>query len=87
MKKLLDLFKTKQVSLSDVLLYIEGQGMCPCLLNDDFFHWALVFDGYQDVSDDVPCDIQTSFFVEKRYWKNTIDEAVIYSLEELLNEE
>lgn len=62
---------------------LSEEGACPCLLNDDNGHWALTFEGYQDVPmGDKPIDINTSFFVEKKYWKNTIDKAIEFSLKE-----
>jgi hypothetical protein len=46
------------------------------LVNDDFGHWAVVVNGMQNVPDETPADIQTTFFVEKHEWKNTIREAI-----------
>lgn len=46
------------------------------LVNDDFGHWAVVENGMQNVPDETPADIQTTFFIEKREWKDTIREAI-----------
>jgi hypothetical protein len=63
---------------------LADQGYCPNLLNDDNGHWALVFDGFQQVPEGKePQDIETSFFVIKEFWKPTIQEAIEYSLKEL----
>jgi len=48
---------------------MTADGAAPALINDDNGHWALAFDGWQNVPrDDKPCDIQTCFFVEKDLW-------------------
>ena len=58
------------------------QGWCPCLLNDDAGHWAVVMDGMQNVPIDAPCDIQTTFWVEAHQWKETIREALLTFISE-----
>jgi hypothetical protein len=63
--ELLDLLETK-----------SNEGWCPCLLCDDAGHWAVVGDGMQNVPIDAPCDIQTTFWVEKHQWKNSVREAL-----------
>jgi hypothetical protein len=57
-------------------------GYCPCLFNDDNGHWAISFDGFQSVpAGDAPDDISTYCWIEKKWWKDSIKEALIYSLE------
>ena len=52
-----------------VVLKLVNGGACPALINDDNGHWALAFDGVQNVPmNSEPCDIQTTFFVEKDLW-------------------
>jgi hypothetical protein len=83
----------RKTSFSDTelldLLEAKGkEGWCPCLLNDDSQHWTVVGDGMQNVPIDAPCDIQTTFWVEKHQWKNSIREALeAFALEALDNEE
>ena len=61
----------------DWLEKITEDGFCPAILNDDNGHWAVAFDGVQNVpmSDDTG-DIYSTFFVEAKYWKPTIREAI-----------
>ena len=52
-----------------VILKMVENGGAPALINDDNGHWALAFDGMQNVPmGDEPCDIDTCFFVEKDMW-------------------
>ena len=70
-------------SCEEALEALAKEGFCPNLLNDDNGHWALVFDGFQSVPfGDDPEDISTTFFVFKDQWKDTVREAIIYSLEQ-----
>ena len=61
----------------DWLEKIVNEGSCPALVNDDNGHWALVFDGTQNVvSGDQPQDVATSFWIETHQWRNTAREAI-----------
>lgn len=54
-----------------------NEGACPALLNDDNGHWAVAFDGHQNVPmEDGPVDIETAFYVEAAKWKPTVREAI-----------
>lgn len=60
-------------------------GACPGLINDDNGHWAVSFEGIQtiqfrNVPDTDPCDIQTTFFVFARAWKDSIREAIDFAI-------
>ena len=67
----------------DWLEQIVSEGVCPGLINDDNGHWALVFDGMQNVpTGDAPEDISTSFFIEAHQWRDTVREAIDAALEE-----
>lgn len=57
------------------LNWLEKQYGCG-LINDDFGHWAVSFDGMQNVPKKTPADIQTTFFVEKKQWKKTVRAAI-----------
>ena len=46
------------------------------LIHDDFDHWAVAGCGFQNIPENVPDDIQTSFFIEKNEWKPSIREAI-----------
>ena len=47
------------------------------LISDDFGHWAVVSDGFQNVvMRKKPIDTCTSFFIEKGKWSKTIREAI-----------
>ena len=75
--------------LLDLLEAKSQEGWCPCLLYDDNGHWAVAGDGTQNVPmDDSPCDIQTTFWVEKHQWKNSVREALEdFALEAMESEE
>jgi len=63
---------------------LTNEGYCPALIHDDNGHWAVSFDGFQNVPmGDEPQDTRTTFWVEKRYWKNSILEAVEYAKKEI----
>ena len=69
-----------------VLEALSTIGHCPNLLNDDNGRWALSGSGYQTVvTGNRAKDVETAFFVEKKYWKKTIRQAVLFYLKELLN--
>ena len=73
--------------LLDLLEIKSKEGWCPSLLNDDSQHWAVVGDGMQNVPIDTPCDIQTTFWVEKHQWENSVREALeAFALEVLESE-
>lgn len=56
-------------------------GYCPNLFNDDNGHWAVKFDGFQNVPmEDEPTDISTYCFIEAKDWKNSIYEALVWAL-------
>lgn len=62
-------------------------GYCFNLLHDDNGHWAIASDSYQNVAvGDKPIDIQTTFFVEKKFWKDSIKKAFIYFMKDTLKE-
>ena len=51
------------------------------LISDDEGHWAvtqwgMTQWGMQNVSENPPVDIQTTFFIEAHEWKKTIREAI-----------
>lgn len=51
------------------------------LVNDDNGHWACVADGMQNVPmDESACDIQTTFFIEKDLWQDSIREAIDFAI-------
>ena len=56
-------------------------GYCPNLLNDDNGHWAVKFDGFQNVPMcDEPEYISTTCFIEAKDWKDSIYEALVLAL-------
>ncbi len=60
------------------LIRIFGEEGCGCaLISDDAGNWAVSGEGFQNVPDDPPQDIETSFFIEKSLWKSSIREALI----------
>jgi len=67
-----------------VLESLTKLGQAPNLLYDDNGHFACTGCGFQSVPEDLdePGDIKSSFFVEKKEWKNTIREAIAHYLED-----
>jgi hypothetical protein len=53
------------------------------LISDDFGHWAVSGTGMQNVPENPPDDIQTTFFIEKHEWKKTIREAILAAYKEV----
>ncbi len=57
-------------------------GYAPNILYDDNGHFAITDDGFQSIcSGDDPEDVELSFNIEKKYWKDTIREALHIYLE------
>lgn len=82
-KELARRLKARVLTADRVLEELSKLGTSPCLLNDDNGHWALTFDGFQEVADgDDPQDLAISCFVSKEQWKDTIYDAVMHALEE-----
>lgn len=80
---LIDKIKNRDISFIEALQELSEFGFCPNLLNDDNGHWAVVYDGFQTLAyGDEPCDVQSSFYVEKKFWKDNIYDALIVSFEE-----
>lgn len=53
------------------------------LVNDDNGHWAVAYDGFQNVPvGDQPQDISTAFYIEKSRWHNSIREAIDAAIKE-----
>jgi hypothetical protein len=66
-----------------IMEQLSRLGQCPNLLNDDNGHWAVTCDGYQNVVfGDQPEDVETTFYVDAKYWKNTPKEALLNYLNE-----
>jgi len=81
-KKLLKMLKQNKLNCEQVLIKLSEHGGCPALLNDDNGHWAVSFEGFQNVAiEGYPTDITTTFFIKANDWKDTIREALIWALE------
>ena len=65
----------------ELIDWLELQEGCG-LISDDFGHWAVTGDGMQNVPDNTPTDIQTTFFISKEQWKPSIREAILSVMEE-----
>jgi len=50
-------------------------GYCPNLLSDDYGHWAVKFDSFQNE----PME-STTCFIEAKDWKDSIYEALVLAL-------
>ncbi len=55
----------------------KGLFKVPGLVNDDNGHWAVSASGIQRVCcGEDPVDVETTFFIEAKYWRPTIREAI-----------
>lgn len=73
---------SREINGEQALESLAEIGFCPNLFNDDNGHWAVSFDGMQNVPfGDDPEDIATTSIIEKDKWKPSIFEAIIYALE------
>ena len=53
------------------------------LVNDDNGHWAVSYDGIQNVpAGSEASDITTSFWIEKHQWRNSVREAIDDAMDE-----
>jgi hypothetical protein len=75
--------RKKSIDCEQGLEELAKIGYCLLLLNDDNGHWAVTFDGLQSVPmTNKPEDIVTTLFIQAKYWKDSIYEALIYALDE-----
>ena len=75
--EILDMIKENRnlLPVEFILEELSMLGHAPNLLYDDNGYWAVAYDGYQTVVTE-PSDVETSFLVPKKLWKNTIREAL-----------
>lgn len=69
----MDINKLSDTDLLDFLETCEGAA----LVSDDAGNWAVSGAGIQDVPDNPPQDILTSFFIEKDQWRPSVREAIL----------
>ncbi len=56
--------------------YLENESFGSALVSDDDGHWAVSNSGFQNCPMNTPDDIQTTFFIKKNEWKNSVREAI-----------
>jgi len=70
---------------TELIDWLEDQakhGACIGLINDDNGHWAVSGSGVQNCPHGRdPEDIDTTFFVFKGEWRNTVREAITAAIE------
>lgn len=81
-QEIISKLEKKEINCEQALESLSELGYCPNLLNDDNGHWAVKFDGFQNVpiSED-PKDISTTCFIKAKDWKTSIYEALLWALE------
>jgi len=53
------------------------------LVSDDNGHWAIAGDGMQNIiCDDGTFDMVANFFIEKRFWRDSVREAIDVAMED-----
>lgn len=77
------------LSVEYILETISRLGGAPSILCDDFGHFAMTDEAMQSLprNPNKADDIEFSALVEKKYWKNSVREAISCYLEELVSEE
>ncbi len=70
--------KYTDTDLLNALEHAEKKGACPGLIADDAGRWAVADDGLQPLPGKIPMTMNTTFFVDKRQWKNSIRKAIVY---------
>lgn len=81
-KTLVQQYTNNQITLEQVFELLERNDYSPSLVHNDNGHWAVTFNGMQELQDE-PEDATMILVVEKDEWKPTVREAVIYMLEKL----
>jgi len=71
---------------SERIDFLEDHQGC-ALVSDDDGRWAVCCDGFQNVTAGEPADIETTFFIEKKFWNASIREAIDAFREEMKREE
>lgn len=82
-KIIIDKLESNDISIEDALQLLYNNNYCPALLNDDNGRWAVSFRGKQSlIAGDTPADVECTYFIEAKFWKSTIKEALVFSLKE-----
>ena len=63
-----------KITDTDRLNWLEETQMS--LISDDAGNWACTVDGIQNIPDEFPGDIDTTFFIEQKKWCPSIREAI-----------
>jgi hypothetical protein len=81
-EKIVEQIKSREINCEQALEDLAEIGYCPCLFNDDNGHWAVSFDGFQQVPlTNEPETISTTSIIEAEDWKDSIYEALLWALE------
>jgi hypothetical protein len=77
------IFKNESsLSVECIIETLTHLGCAPNILYDDNGHFAITDEGFQSIcSGDEPDDVELSFKVEKKFWKDSIKEALDTYLE------
>jgi hypothetical protein len=70
------------MSDTELLNWLENNAQGYALVSDDNKHWACVCDGIQNIPENWPGNIHTSFFIGQEQWKPSIREAIISAIQE-----
>jgi hypothetical protein len=69
------------MSDTELIDYLQGQDGA-ALISDDFGNWAVSSAGMQIIPDEIPGDVDTTFFVRKHEWHPNIRDAILaYKME------
>lgn len=82
--QILDLIKEdhKNLPFDFIIEELTKLGAAPNILYDDAGHFAISGEGFQNVVEDGPEDVQLTCWVDKKDWKNSLREALESYLKE-----
>ncbi len=73
--------KYTDIELLDWLQEKSDGGSCLGVINDDDGRWAVSFTGMQHAPSGKAQDLWTTFNVERKEWKNSVRDAIVYAIE------
>ena len=71
----------------ELLDWLDDEAFGIALIHDDNQCWAVSGIGFQNVPENPPDDMETTFFIEKSEWKSTAREALECAYKECHKEE
>lgn len=87
LNELLIKLKNNEITCDEALSQLSLSGFCPSIISNDNGQWAVVFDGVQfSAVSEFPEDAIASYYIDKKYWKPTVREALVFAISEQIFE-